>query len=314
MSTIGHTPIVRFESIERAHNLSGRIYAKLEYVNPGGSKKDRIAKYIIDKAKSTGLLRVGQEVVEATSGNTGIGLAIVCSQLGHPFTAFISEGNTNERVVLMEYLGANVKKVPSKGHSEYGKVGGTDIAEVRKLACEYARETDAYFVDQFNNPWNVEAQTKFGEEVVELFVANATKLDLFCDFVGTGGCFTGASKALKQWDNGIECYVVEPVNAATLTDGSNPVLPHIIQGGGYGYTYDNLPLLDKSLVDGHITVSDAEAKEGMRLIARLQGIFGSISSGANLMAAIKLLSTPGASGKHVLICVCDTGWKYLSIL
>ena len=308
LGTIGNTPIVELKRIKEKYNLTGRIFCKLEYLNPTHSKKDRVARTILELAKERGELKDGQHVVEATSGNTGIALSMVCAVLGHPFTAFMSEGNSNERIKMMECFNAEVIMVPQI-HEMYGSVSGCDFDLVKDAARNFADEHGAYFVNQFDNLDNVVAQQVMGREIVEVF-SNNIILDIFCDYIGTAGSFTGVSKELKKWNMNIKCYVIEPSNSAVLSGKNEGSCHHIIQGGGYGYT--NLPNLDLDLVDGYISISDREAKDGMEDLAKLEGIFGSFSSGANLIATIKMMQTN--ENKNGIFTICDSGLKYLSVM
>lgn len=291
LDIIGNTPLVRLKNIEKKYNLKSELYAKVEYYSPGLSKKDRIAKYIIEKAIREGKLKKGQTVIEQTSGNTGIGLALVCSVLGYPFVAVMSKGNSIERVKMIEAFGGKVELVDKVSDSE--GVSSSDMGAVEKRFKELKEELNAFAVDQFNNKDNAWAHYyTTGEEILK----DLKNVDVFVDYVGTGGSFVGVSKRLKE-DHECLCYKVIP-------DNEN----HIIQGGGY---FKEIPFEDKKLCDGEIVVSSGEAKEGVEELAKLEGLYAGISSGANLKAAIKVLKEQ--VNKKAVILLNDVGLKYISI-
>jgi cysteine synthase len=207
---IGDTPLVELKRITR--RLEGRIVAKLEYLNPGFSKKDRIARQIIEDAEWQGILEPGQPVVELTSGNTGTGLAIMCALTGHPFIAVMSRGNTPERARMMKALGAEVVLVDQLPESEPGKVSGGDLELVERTAEQIARERNAFRADQFHNPGNFRAH--YLHTGPEILAQTNSGIHAFCDFVGTGGTFAGCAAAFKEAKSQIRCYVVEPAGSA----------------------------------------------------------------------------------------------------
>lgn len=305
VEAIGETPLVELQRLSRGMN--GRILAKLEYLNPGASKKDRIARQIIEDAEADGSLAPGQTVVELTSGNTGIGLAIVCGVRGYPFVAVMSKGNSVERARMIAALGAEVVLVDQMPGSRPGEVSGDDLQRVEEVTRRLVRERGAFRADQFSRAGSARAHLLHtGPEILR---QAGGRFDAFCDFVGTGGTFAGCTAAFKQHDPAIRCYVVEPEGAAVLA-GQRPVNPnHRIQGGGYSRT--GLPLLRPEQVDGYVTVTDAEAAEMAGRLAREEGIFSGFSSGANVAAARRLLETRCAGGTIVVI-ICDSGLKYLS--
>ena len=290
VEAIGATPLVELSRLARGSG--GRLLAKLEYLNPGFSKKDRIARQIVEDAEEDGTLRPGQTVVELTSGNTGTGLAIVCGVKGHPFVAVMSKGNSPERARMMRALGAEVLLVEQCPGSVAGQVSGDDLALVEQAAQRIARERGAFRVDQFHHAGNFRAHYfHTGPEILE---QAGGRIDAFCDFAGTGGSFAGCAACFKERDPAVRCYLVEP-------DSPN----HRIQGGGY--SMPELPLLREDLVDGRIVVSDAEAIAAARRVAREEGIFAGFSSGANIAAALRLLP-----GRTVVTLINDSGLKYLS--
>jgi len=304
IDAIGETPLVELRRITRS--LPGRILAKLEYLNPGFSKKDRAALGVILEAEESGNLRPGQTVVELTSGNMGTGLAIVCAIKGYPFVAVMSRGNSVERAVMMRALGAEVVLVDQAPGSPPGQVSGADLHLVELRAREIAKSRDAFRADQFacDGNWRINARTT-GPEIVN----QAGHVDAFCDFVGSGGAFRGCSEALRMANPAVRCYVVEPAGAAALAGGTVVRPNHRIQGGGYAMS--KLKFLDGVTVDGYIEVSDAEAIACARRLAAEEGIFGGYSSGANLAAALSLLRGPHA-GQTIVILISDSGLKYLS--
>jgi len=305
LDAIGDTPLVELSRITRS--VEGRILAKLEYLNPGYSKKDRIALQIIEDAEADGRLRPGQTVVELTSGNTGTGLAIVCGVKGYPFVAVMSKGNSIERARMMTALGAEVVLVDQLPASVPGQVSGSDLELVEREAQRLVKQRDAFRADQFRLQGSVRAHyLHTGPEILR---QSGGTVRAFCDFVGTGGSFAGCAAALKEADPSIRCYVVEPAGAAVLAGAvlANP--NHRIQGGGYAMA--DLPLIRREHVDGYLQVSDEEAIRVARRLAREEGLFAGFSSGANVAAALRLLHTTCA-GLTVAVLLCDSGLKYLS--
>jgi len=302
---IGQTPVVSLNRLTQVYGIVGNIYAKLENLNPGHSKKDRIALQIIENAEKNGLLSNEQAVVELTSGNTGTGLSIVCAVKGYRFIAVMSKGNSPERARMMRALGAEVILVDQAKGSVVGQVSGEDLALVEEETNRIVKELGAFRADQFYTPENIRAHELTGEEFWDQCEGH---IDVYLDFVGTAGTFTGCAGVLKKHNPKIRCYVVEPESAPHIA--GKPILNsnHRIQGGGYSY---DLNLLDKSLVTGYLTVSDDEAIQTARALARYEGIFAGFSSGANVAAALQLLSG-NESGRSIALTINDTGLKYLS--
>ncbi|CAI6034195.1 PLP-dependent cysteine synthase family protein [Cohnella sp. JJ-181] len=302
---IGQTPIVRLSRM--THALEGEIYAKLEYLNPGFSKKDRAARAIIEEAEEAGLLKPGQNVIELTSGNMGTGLAIVCAAKGYPFVAVMSRGNSVERARMMKALGAEVVLVDQAPGSQEGQVSGEDLRLVELVTERIKRERSAFRADQFNRQGSVHAH-QYGT-AQEAWEQTDGKIDAFVDFVGSGGTFGGCARALKGFNPDIRCYVAEPFAAPFLAGREVTHPNHRIQGGGYGMT---LAFLDEpSLVEDYVQVTDEEAIRVARSLAAREGIFAGFSSGANVAAALQLLQGR-ERGRNILITINDSGLKYLS--
>ena len=307
MDVIGGTPSVWLDRLVQARGLEGRILAKLDYLNPGFSKKDRAAKGIIEMAEASGALQPGQTVVELTSGNMGTGLAIVCGLKGYPFVAVMSRGNSVERARMMAALGAEVVLVDQLPGSVPGQVSGGDLAEVDRVAREIVEERQAFRADQFHHAGN--ARAHFETTGPEMWADSDGSLTAFVDFAGSGGTFAGTIRALKDCDPELRGYVVEPEGAEALA-GSVVTRPdHPIQGGGYAMA--ELEFLQSCQVDGYLSVTGEAARKTARALAREEGIFGGFSAGANAAAALDLLAGPERGGV-VGIVICDSGLKYLS--
>lgn len=304
---IGGTPLVRLDRITSSLELDGTILAKLDYLNPGGSKKDRVALGIIEEAERQGTLKPGQAVVELTSGNTGTGLSIVCAIKGYPFIAVMSRGNSIERARMMSALGAEVVLVDQMPGSIPGQVSGADLALVEQRAKELTVERAAFRADQFTRDGNWMAH--HDGTGTELWQQTEGRLDGFVDFVGTGGTFAGVTRKLKSLNPAVKCFIVEPRGAAVLARERVLQPEHPIQGGGYAMP--DLIYLKDVPADGYIQITGDQARRGGRLLAKKEGIFGGFSSGANLAAAIELLKGE-MKGKTIAIMICDSGLKYLS--
>lgn len=306
---IGETPLVELARITGSYQggHEGRVLAKLDYLNPGFSKKDRMARQIIEDAETGGDLRPGQTVVELTSGNAGTGFAIVCAVKGYPFVAVMSKGNSEERARMMRALGAEVVLVDQVPGGAPGKVTGADLEQVEVEARHIVDQRQAFRADQFKLEGNFRAHyLHTGPEILR---QSSGEVDAFCDFVGSGGTFAGCAAALKEHDGAIRCYVVEPEDAAPLAGQSVTRADHRIQGGGY--SMPELDHLRREQIDGYLQVSDSDAIRMTRRLASEEGIFAGFSSGANLAAALKLLDGPHRGGT-VVIVICDSGLKYLS--
>lgn len=305
LDIIGGTPLVDLRRLAR--RVDGRILAKVEFLNPGLSKKDRIALQMIEDAEARGELKPGQTVVELTSGNTGTGLAIVCAIKGYPFVAVMSKGNSMERARMMAALGAEVLLVDQAPGSAPGQVSGADIERVERETERLVAERGAFRADQFRLPGSCRAH--YLHTAREILRQTSGAFDAFCDFAGTGGSFAGCAAAFKEHDPSIRCYLVEPEGAAALA-GQPVIRPsHRIQGGGYAMPH--LPLIRPDHIDGFLTVTDEEAIAAARQLAKDEGLFAGFSSGANVAAALRLLHT-SHQGMTIVVLLCDSGLKYLS--
>lgn len=307
IDAIGNTPLVRLDRLVKARGLEGTILAKLDYLNPGFSKKDRAARGLIEEAEASGSLAPGQTVVELTSGNMGAGLAIVCRIKGYPFVAVMSKGNSPERAQMMRALGAEVVLVDQLPESVPGEVSGADLALVEEAARRITTERGGFRADQFHRDGAWLAH--YRSTGPEIWAQSSGALDAFLDFAGTGGTYAGVTRFLKERNPAICCFLVEPQDAAALA-GQAVVRPnHPIQGGGYGLA--ELDFLKNVPVDGYLQVSGEEARAGARALAAEEGIFAGFSSGANVAAALALLAGE-MRGRTVAILICDNGLKYLS--
>ncbi len=305
IEAIGQTPMVELSRLTRG--LSGRILAKLEFLNPGFSKKDRVARQIIEDAEAQGQLRPGQTVVELTSGNTGTGLAIVCGVKGYPFVAVMSKGNSTERARMMAALGAEVVLVDQLPGSRPGQVSGGDLERVEQETQRIVRQRNGFRADQFRLP--ASSRAHYLHTGPEILRQTGGQFDLFCDFAGSGGSFAGCTAAFKEHNPAIECFLIEPAGAPVLAGGPAAHPNHRIQGGGYAM--EELPLLRREQIDGFLTVTDEQAIAAARRLAREEGLFCGFSSGANLGTALRLLET-SARGKTIVVLLNDSGLKYLS--
>jgi cysteine synthase A len=307
LDVIGGTPSVWLDRMVAKRGLKGRILAKLDYLNPGFSKKDRAALGIIEAAEREGTLRPGQTVVELTSGNMGTGLAIVCGIKGYPFVAVMSRGNSEERARMMRALGAEVVLVDQAPHGKPGEVSGEDLALVEAEAARITADRGAFRADQFHHAGNARAHLRTTGP--ELWADSGQTLTAFADFAGSGGTFAGTISALKSLNQDVKGYLVEPEGAAVLA-GAAPTQPgHPIQGGGYAMP--DLTFMRDVVADGYCTVSGESARATARELAKTEGIFAGFSSGANVAAALELLAGPEAGGT-IGVVICDSGLKYLS--
>lgn len=302
LELIGGTPLVELRSLQVG---GGRILAKAEFLQPGGSVKDRAARTIVERARSLGHLAEGQPVVEMTSGNMGAGLAVVCAVLGHPFVAVMSEGNSPARARMLRGLGAEVVLVPQVDGAP-GQVTGQDVARAAEVARSLAAERGGWYVDQFHNPGSVLAHEEgTGPEIWE---ATGGRVDAFVAAVGSGGTFVGTSRHLKGRSPGLLCVAVEPAGAEVLAGRPVTRPRHLLQGVGYGAAP---PHWEPALMDRALAVTDEEALRYRRLLAEREGLFVGFSAAANVCAARRLLEEGGLGPESTVVTVlCDTGLKY----
>ncbi len=304
LGAVGETPLVHLKKISERGKIN--VYAKIEYFNPGLSIKDRVAIKFIEEAEKNGKLRPGSTVIERTSGNMGTGLAIVCAVKGYKFIAVMSEGNSVERRRMLSALGAEVVLVPQAPSGKPGFVSGEDLELVETQTKELASKLNAYRPDQFNNPDGAKAHEETTGQ--EIWSQMDGKIDAFVTYVGSGGTFVGTSRALKNHNKNVKCFVVEPESAPYLAGKKILSTRHRIQGGGYAF---KPPFWDNSLVDGYLTVSDEEAMNSARNLAAKEGIFAGYSSGANVAACLKTAEVLEKDSCVVTI-LPDSGLKYLS--
>jgi cysteine synthase A len=302
LELIGNTPLVE---LRRIYTGPGKIYAKAEFLQPGGSVKDRAALQIIRDAYDSAALKKGQPVVEMTSGNMGAGLAVVCNAFGNSFTAVMSEGNSPHRARMLEALGARVVLTPQVDGTP-GQVTGPDIAAATERAIELGKETGAYYVDQFNNPSGILAHLRGTGP--EIWSDLGRGLSAFVAAVGTGGTFVGTSQFLKLKNPHVYCAAVEPEGAEILAGKpvTNPT--HNMQGIGYGM---KVPHWREKLVDHYLAVTSEEATAWRRKLAQVESLHVGYSAAANVCASVKLAKSGFAGAVPVIATIlCDTGLKY----
>lgn len=294
---IGKTPILELTGIERELGLEARILAKLEYLNPAGSVKDRIAKAMLDAAEASGKLKPGTVIIEPTSGNTGIGLAAAAAARGYRLILVMPETMSGERRLLMKAYGAEL--VLTEGAA--GMKGA--IQKARELAQEIP---GSFIPGQFSNPANPRAHlTSTGPEIWE---DTDGQVDLFVAGVGTGGTITGVGEYLKARNPEVRIAAVEPASSPVLSGGEPG--PHKIQGIGAGFVPE---ILNTEIYDEILTVTDEEAFETARLIGTKEGVLAGISSGAAAAAAVRLARRPENKGKNIVVLLPDSGDRYLSM-
>ena len=293
---IGKTPLLELTHIEKAHNLKAKILAKLEYFNPAGSVKDRIAKAMIDDAEQKGLLKEGSVIIEPTSGNTGIGLASVAAARGYRIIIVMPETMSVERRQLMKAYGAEL--VLTEGAK--GMKGA--IAKADELAKEIP---NSFVPGQFVNPANPRAH--FETTGPEIWEDTDGKVDYFVAGVGTGGTITGTGEFLKSKNPAVKVVAVEPKTSAVLSTGVAG--PHKIQGIGAGFVPD---VLDTKVYDEIIPVDNDDAFQTGKEFGRREGVLVGISSGAAVWAAIELAKRTENAGKTIVVLLPDTGDRYLS--
>ncbi len=292
---IGDTPIVPLRRL--SPEGGGEVLAKLEYMNPGGSVKDRIGVAMIDAAERDGLIEPGGgPVVEPTSGNTGIALALVCAARGYELILTLPEGMSRERTKLLRAYGADVHETPSMG----------GMGEAIELARRIVDERSGFMPQQFSNPANPEVHRQTTAE--EIWRDTGGKVDALVCGVGTGGTITGVGQRLKELRPGLRCVAVEPAGSPVLSGGKPG--PHKIQGIGAGFVPD---VLDRSVIDDIAQITDERALQVARDTARQEGLLVGISAGAAIAAALDLAVDPGYAGKRILAIACDGGERYMSL-
>lgn len=294
---IGHTPLLELTHIEKEQDLKATILAKLEYFNPAGSVKDRIAKKMIDDAEATGKLKPGSVIIEPTSGNTGIGLAAVAAAKGYRIIIVMPETMSVERRNLLRAYGAEL--VLTEGAK--GMPGA--IAKAEELAAE---TPGSFLPGQFVNPANPAVhKATTGPEIWE---DTDGRVDIFVAGVGTGGTISGVGAFLKEKNPAVRVVAVEPAASPVLSGGAAG--PHKIQGIGAGFVPDTL---DTGIYDEILTIGNEEAFAAARRVAHLEGVLAGISSGAAVAAAIQLARRPENEGKTIVALLPDTGERYLSM-
>ena len=293
---IGKTPILELNNIQKALSLRARILVKLEYLNPAGSVKDRVARAMIDDAERRGLLPSGGTIIEPTSGNTGIGLCAVAAARGYQAVIVMPDSMSAERIALMKAYGAEVVLTPGA----QGMTGA--IAKAEALAKE---RPGSFIPGQFDNPANAKAH--FETTGPEIWKDTDGNVDIFVAGIGTGGTITGTGRYLKAQDPAIQIIGVEPAGSPVLSQGRAG--KHGLQGIGAGFIPQ---VLDTTVYDSLITVTEEQAYTAARLLARKEGILTGISSGAALHAAIQLAQDPNNTDKTIVALLPDTGDRYLS--
>ena len=293
---VGNTPLLETVNFEKKYDLKAKIYAKVEFFNPAGSVKDRVAREMIEKYEKEGKLTKESTLIEATSGNTGIGLAALCAARGYKLIIVMPDTMSKERRALMSAYGA--KLVLTDG--ALGMQGAIQKAEELEKSIK-----GSMIVGQFINPSNPEAHYKTTGP--EIWKDTDGKVDILVACVGTGGTISGTGRFLKEQNPDIKVIGVEPSASPYLTEGRSGT--HKIQGIGAGFLPDTL---DTSVIDEIITVTDDEAYEGAREIAKCEGLLVGISSGAALTAARKIAQRPENKEKNIIAILADTGERYLS--
>lgn len=293
---VGRTPLVELVNVEKREGLGARLLAKLEYLNPAGSVKDRVAKSMIEAAEREGRLQPGSVIIEPTSGNTGIGLAFIAASKGYRLILTMPETMSVERRNILKAYGAEIVLTPG----EKGMKGAIERAN------ELAREIpDAFVTGQFDNPQNPAAHERTtGPEIWEDTDGN---VDAFVAGVGTGGTITGVGHYLKRQKPEIEIVAIEPASSPVLTKGHGG--PHKIQGIGAGFVPG---VLDTKVYDRVVDVEDEDAFSASKLLAKTEGILVGISAGAALSVAIRLAKDPAYAGKTIVVLLPDSGDRYYS--
>jgi cysteine synthase len=293
-ATVGNTPLVALRRL--GEGLGGEVVAKLEYLNPGGSVKDRIGVAMIDAAEAEELIEPGSVIVEPTSGNTGIALAMVCAARGYELVLTLPEGMSRERTKLLRAYGAFVHETPSLG----------GMSESIDLAREIVRQRKGFMPQQFSNPANPDVHRRTTAE--EIWNDLDGEVDVLVCGVGTGGTITGVGQVLKERRPEALVVAVEPRTSPVLSGGAPG--PHKIQGIGAGFVPD---VLDRDVIDEVLTVDDEDALETARKAAVREGLFVGISAGAAFKASLDVAARPEMEGKRIVTIACDGGERYVSL-
>ena len=293
---IGRTPLMELSNLEQKLELQAKLIAKVEALNPGGSAKDRVAKRMVEDAEKAGILKAGATIIEPTSGNTGIGLAVMAAARGYRAIIVMPDSMSMERRLLMTAFGAEL--VLTEGAK--GMSGA--IAKAEELAKEIP---NSFIPGQFDNPSNPAAH--YETTGPEIWADTDGKVDIFVAGIGTGGTITGTGRYLKEQDPNVKIIGVEPASSPLLTKGEAG--PHGLQGIGANFVPS---ILDTEIYDEVITVTDEAAYEAGRMIARNEGLLVGISAGAALHAAVEVAKRPENAGKNIVVLLPDTGDRYLS--
>jgi cysteine synthase A len=301
LDLIGRTPMVELSRVAR--DVPARVLGKLELFNPSGSLKDRIGLYMLEEAERQGQLRPGGIVVEPTSGNTGISLAMACALKGYRLIAVMPETMSRERVLILKAYGAEVELTPCE-HGQAGICTREDIERAIARAHELVKERGAFMPDQFHNPKNPEAH--YHTTGVEIWEQTGGRIDAFVMGAGTAGTLMGCAQRLKEYDPRLRVILVEPANSAVIS-GRAPG-SHKIQGTGEGFVP---PLLRPDLYDEILPIDDEHAIATAQRLAREEGLIAGFSAGANLCGALQVAASMGPD-QTVVTIICDTGFRYLS--
>jgi cysteine synthase len=291
---IGRTPLVRLNRLGSETGVT--LLAKMESMNPGGSVKDRLAVAMIEAAEKEGAINNQTRIIEPTSGNTGIGLAMICAAKGYHLTIVMPESVSVERRMIIKAYGADLVLTPAAGGMSEA------IATSRNLASTNA---NSFIPMQFSNPANPEIHRR--TTALEIWNDTGGKIDFFVAGAGTGGTITGVSEILKQKNPALKSIVVEPLSSPVLSEGKSG--KHMIQGIGPGFIPE---VLNTKIYDEIFRVSDDDAFETARKLAKMEGILAGMSSGANCHAAMEIAARAGNKGKTIVFIVCDTGERYIS--